>query len=138
MTPSLEQSVKNQFAKCSLDLDWLFKEWPSTHFQRFSEKSDLTCVPQRSRGWPRPNSRKRSLHRDRPSELLLKAIYLKGGYCINRRAKPVASPKAQLFGLADAAGVKLDAADTFTLNQLIDGLKMLSLCKVNFGQTPRF
>jgi hypothetical protein len=122
MTPSLEQSVKDQFARVFPDSDWkFFKEMAEHSFSEaaFLKKSDFKRVPVHRRLLVR-NSRKRLLI-GIGAELLLKAIYLKGGYCINKPPKHCALTIP--FKPAEAAGVNLDAADTFTLNQLIDGLK---------------
>jgi hypothetical protein len=122
MTPSLEQSVKNQFAKVFSGPDWkLFKEMAEHSFSEaaFLKTSDFKCVPVNRRLLVR-NSRKRLLI-GIGAELVLKAVYLKAGYCINR--PPKGCGLTIPFKPADAAGVNLDAADTFTLNQLIDGLK---------------
>jgi len=122
MTPSLEQSVKNQFARVFCDSDWkLFKEMAEYSFSEaaFLKKADLTRVPINKRLLAR-NSRKRLLI-GIGAELLLKAVYLKAGYCINKAPKGCGLKIP--FKPAAAAGVTLDAADTFTLSLLIDSLK---------------
>jgi hypothetical protein len=53
-------------------------------------------------------------------ELLLKAIYLKQGYVINK--PPKGSPLKFPFVVQNATGVQLVADQTFTLNDLIENL----------------
>jgi hypothetical protein len=123
MTPSLEQSVKNQFAKVFSHSDWqLFKETADHSFLEaaFLKKSDIASVPANRRLLAR-NSRKRLLI-GIGAELLLKAIYLKAGYCINKPSKGCSLKIPFKPTEAAAAGVSLDAGDTFTLSQLIDHL----------------
>ncbi len=123
--PSLEQSVKCQYAKVFSDSDWcLFKEMADVSLSEaaFLRKSDFKKVPHTRRLLVR-NSRKRLLI-GVGAELLLKAIYLKTGFCINKPQGPraLSAPKFP-FTPAAAAGVPLDGADTYTLDKLIDKLK---------------
>jgi hypothetical protein len=124
---SIEQRVKSQFAKVFSPSDWkLFKEMAEASLSEaaFLKQADFTRVANQRRLLAR-NSRKRLLI-GIGAELLLKAIYLKAGYCINRAHKPPKDSGLQIRfkpAAATAAGVTVDAADTFTLNQLIDSLK---------------
>jgi hypothetical protein len=123
---SLEKSVKGQFAIVFSDSDWkFFKEMAGHSFSEaaFLKKSDFKRVPVNRRLLVR-NSRKRLLIAI-GAELLLKAIYLKGGYCINKLHQPPKNCGLKIpFKPADAlaAGLTLDATETFTLSQLIDSL----------------
>jgi len=127
MTPSLEQSVKDQFATVFTAPDWkFFKEMAEYSFSEAAilKKLDFKGVPAHRRLLVR-NSRKRLLI-GIGAELLLKAIYLKGGYCINKLHKPPKDCGLKIpFKPAEAvaAGLTLDAADTLTLNELIASLK---------------
>lgn len=117
--PSVEQSVKDQYAKVFGQADWrLFKEAAEsllreaahikTDDMRFARKKLLAR-----------NSRKRLLI-GVAAELLLKSVYLKNGYCINKLQE---GERAERFPLSldDAAG-KADATDTFGLSKLLDHL----------------
>jgi hypothetical protein len=123
---SLEQSVKSQFEKVFSVSDWnLFKEMAEASFLEaaFLKMSDFKRVPNHRKLLAR-NSRKRLLI-GIGTELLLKAIYLKAGYRIN---KPKDTPTCTLkfpFKPAEAAGVPLDGANTYTLGCLIDNLKKI-------------
>jgi hypothetical protein len=120
--PSLEQSVKSQFAKIFSYSDWhLFKEMAEVSFSEaaFLKRSDFNKVTDRRRLLVR-NSRKRLLI-GVGTELLLKAICLKTGHCIN---KPQDRRSALRFPFtpAAAAGVSLNEAQTYMLDELIGGL----------------
>src|ERR1700693_2359114 len=120
---SLEQSVKDQFEKVFSASDWgLFKEIAEASLSEaaFLKKSDFR-VPGHRKLLAR-NSRKRLLI-GIGVELLLKAIYLKGGYCINKPPKDCGLKIPFKPAAAAAAGATLEAADTLTLGQLIDSLK---------------
>jgi hypothetical protein len=120
--PSLEQSVKSQFEKVFSDSDSrLFKEMAEVSLSEaaFLKKSDFNKVADRKKLLVR-NSRKRLLI-GVGAELLLKAVYLKAGYCINKPQNdkfPLRFP----FKPAAAVGVPLDGSDTYTLGPLIDHL----------------
>jgi hypothetical protein len=83
--PSLEQSVKSQFAKVFSSSDWpLFKEIAEVSLMEaaYLRKLDFKKVPDNRKLLVR-NSRKRLLI-GVGAELLLKAVNLKNGYCINK------------------------------------------------------
>lgn len=120
---SLEQSVKDQFAKVFTSNDWgLFKEVAEINLAEAAmlKKSSFKGVEQKRQLLIR-NTRKRLLI-GIGSELLLKAVYLKTGHSIN---KPL-SPGKDLnlpFKLAKDIQGQLNSNDTFTFNQLTDHLK---------------
>lgn len=122
--PSLEESVKGQFAKIYSSLDWrLFREMADISFSEaaFLKKSDLK-VAEKRRLLVR-NSRKRLLI-GIGAELLLKAVYLKCGYCINK-PQDGRAPLRLPFTPAEAAQTPLNPADTYTLAQLIAQLEKI-------------
>jgi len=118
----LEQYVKSQFERIFSTPDWrLYKEMAEVSFSEaaFLKKRDFNKVAEQKKLLVR-NSRKRLLI-GIGAELLLKAIYLKTGYCINTPK----NGKSQLkfpFKAAEAKGVSLDGANTYMLNKLIDHL----------------
>jgi hypothetical protein len=121
--PSLEQSVKDQFAKVFASSDWrLFKEVAEVNLAEAAilKKSSFKAVAQNRRLLVR-NARKRLLI-GIGAELLLKAVYLKSGYGINKPRGAAGGLKLP-FKLADVAQGQLDPNDTFTLAQLTDQLK---------------
>lgn len=121
--PSLEQSVKDQFAKVFAARDWrLFKEVAEINLAEAAKlkKSSFKAVAQNRQLLIR-NTRKRLLI-GIGAELLLKAVYLKSGYGINRPLDTAVGPKLP-FKLADVAQGQLDPNDTFSLAQLTDQLK---------------
>lgn len=122
--PSLEQSVKSQFAKVFSPAGWrLFKEMADISFSEAAllKKSDFK-VAERYRLLVR-NSRKRLLI-GIGAELLLKAVYLKEGYCINKPQDERSALRIP-FTPREAAQVPLNAADTYTLAQLIAQLRRI-------------
>jgi hypothetical protein len=127
---SLEQSVKDQFAKVFESCDWqLFKEVADINLAEAArlKMSSLKNVPLNRRLLIR-NTRKRLLI-GIGIELLLKAIYLKSGYGINKPLKAVTGPTPP-FKLADADQGLLNPNDTLTLSKLIENLtKVVQLSK---------
>ncbi|HTG14527.1 MAG TPA: hypothetical protein VK747_04585 [Blastocatellia bacterium] len=115
--------MKSQFAKVFVSSDWrLFKEMAEINLSEaaFLKKSSKVA---KSRRLLARNSRKRLLI-GVGLELLLKAVYLKADYCINKpqdRAAPLRPP----FRPSEAVGWQLEAADTYTLEQLTRTLKKI-------------
>lgn len=126
---STEQSVKNQFAKIYNYCDWqLFKEIAEINFQEAAllKKSAFKSVDMNKQLLIR-NIRKRLLI-GIGTELLLKAIYLRAGFAINKPQKGI--DIKQPFKLEDVNESQLVSDNTFTLNQLIDNLtKVIQIAK---------
>lgn len=124
---SLEQSVKSQFAKVFRTSDWrLFKEIAEIYFSEaaFLKKSSFNVA--KDRKLLVRNSRKRLLI-GIGAELLVKAVYLRAGYCINtpQQNKPLLKLP---FTATEAAETPLNPGDTYTLDKLIGQLnKILQL-----------
>jgi hypothetical protein len=128
--PSIEKSVKDQFAKVFSSGDWkLFKDVAEINLVEAAtlKKSSFKTVKQSQQLLIR-NIRKRLLI-GIGAELLLKSIYLKSDYGINKPLSRDAGSKLKLpFKLAEVAQDQLDPNDTFTLSQLIEQLsKVLHL-----------
>lgn len=125
--PSIEQSVKAQYAKVFATADWpLFKRMADALFREaaFIKTKDMRFAP--SEKLLARNARKRLLI-GVGTELLLKAIYLKRGFGINKALNGTANPSFP-FALRDADASTLDRTDTFTLAKIIDHLpKVLTL-----------
>src|SRR5258708_4675420 len=121
-TASIEQLVKAEYAKIFIPSDWsLFKRMADAHFKEaaFLKKSDMQV--EAALKLLARNSRKRLLI-GIGSELLLKAIYLKHGYCINKPKREGLLPFP--FTASDALSHKtsLLEAETFNLSKLINHL----------------
>ena len=119
---SVESSVKHQFARVFRDSDWhLFKKIADSYFRQaaFLLKHNVS-VPHDLKLLAR-NSQKR-LFIGVGTELVLKALYLKNGYAIN---KPENGNKALKFPftLNDSVGQGLLEDETFQLGILIDHLE---------------
>jgi hypothetical protein len=120
---SIEQATKANFARVFVKSDWpLFKGTADRYFERAARlrKCDLTTFPAAWRLLAR-NIEKR-LFIGIGTELLLKAVYLKHGYVINRPAKGTTNAPAFPFKPADVTGFTLAPDKTFMLNDLIQGL----------------
>jgi hypothetical protein len=124
---SVESSVKRQFARVFRESDWrLFKKIADSYFGQaaFLLKHQLRVSPDLK--LLVRNSQKR-LFIGVGTELILKALYLKKGFAINRPEDGNKTLKFP-FTLKEAAGKQLLEDDTFLLGMLIDHLgKVLSL-----------
>ena len=119
---SIEKSVKEQFAKVFQMSDWpRFKEVGDYYLRQaaFLRKRDI-AVPPKSRLLMR-NSQKRLLI-GIEMELLLKALYLKNGYAINRPTNNDGSLKFP-FRFEDVVESQLMDDETFTLSNLIGHIR---------------
>ncbi len=117
---SVEQSVKSQFAKVFAASDWcLFKKVAESNLSEAAKLLRRDMPIESSLRRLARNSRKRLLI-GVGVELLLKAIYLKHGYMINK--PPNGSLLKFPFSAQDAAGVQLVADQTFMLNDVIENL----------------
>lgn len=117
---SVEHSVKSQFAKVFVTSEW-------TLFKRVAESNLVEAAKLMKRDMPIENDLKLLARNARKRlligvgiKLLLKAVYLKHGYVINRA--PKASPLAFPFTVEDADGVDLIPDKTYMLNDLIENL----------------
>lgn len=117
---NIEQSVKSQFAKVFAASDWcLFKKVAESNLNEAARLLTVNMLIESALKLLARNSRKRLLI-GVGVELLLKAVYLKHGYMINK--PPKGSPLKFPFSAQDAAGVQLVADQTFMLNDLIENL----------------
>ena len=120
-----EKIAKTRFAKFFQQEDWLiFKKVAEINLSEaaYLKKKSFTSVPSGLRLLAR-NSRKRLLI-GVGVELLLKAVYLKSGYCIN---KPTSKDQHTFpFKLADVQPSEINISDTFTLAPLIDKLPTIT------------
>lgn len=121
--PNIEQLVKSQFAKVFTVADWpLFKKMAEANLLEAATLLKADMPIESSLKLVARNSRKRLLI-GIGIELLLKAIYLKQGYAINR------SPKdSQLkfpFLANDAKDIQLVENKTVMLNELIEKLTIV-------------
>lgn len=118
--PSIEQQVKAKFARVFVESDWrLFKRMAEFHLQRaaYLRSADMKRIAKQWRLLAR-NSDKR-LFIGIGTELLLKAIYLKHGFAINKPPNGVQPPLSFPFTFAQANGVVLLPDKTYMLNDLI-------------------
>ena len=121
--PSIEQSVKAQFAKVFQTSDWqLFKSIAETNLRDAARVKKADMPIESSLRLLARNCRKRLLI-GVGVELLLKAIYLKNGYCINK-PQNASTPKFP-FRHTHAIGTTLIDDKTFQLNELLQHLSVV-------------
>jgi hypothetical protein len=129
---SIEQKIKQQFARVFQVGDWqLFKRMAEFYLRSaaYLRTSDITA-PSYLKLLAR-NSQKR-LFIGVGVELLLKAVYLKGGYAINRHKSGSAGPGFP-FKLDGAMRSQLVANETFLLDELIGNVKQVVSLKNREG-----
>lgn len=131
--PNIEQSVKSQFAKVFTVADWpLFKKMAEANLREAATllKADMPIAD--SLKLLARNSRKRLLI-GVGVELLLKAIYLKHGYAIN---KPLTDRSLKFPFLAkDTNGAQLSKDKTAMINDLIENLHIVVVSLQNKNST---
>lgn len=121
--PDIERSVKSQFAKVFTFADWpLFKKMAESNLREATSLLKADMPIESSLKLLARNSRKRLLI-GVGVELLLKAIYLKQGYAINRPPKD--SPLKFPFLAKDAESIQLVDDKTVMLNVLIEKLQIV-------------
>ena len=126
MTISIERKVKDQFAKFFEECDWkTFKKAADYFFETSAYLliKDIKFGPEQYK-LLRRNMAKR-LYIGIGSELLLKAVYLKNGYCINKPKNGIIKQNLYPFKLAKINRQDFKDDDTLTLNQLIEKLTVV-------------
>jgi len=123
MTKSIERSIKDQFAKFFEQTDWIiFKKSADYYFETAARilKKDISYGEENLK-LLRRNVTKR-LYIGIGCELLLKAIYLKNGFCINKlkEGKQLQTQFPYELAITDKNDFKDD--DTLSFNQLIEKL----------------
>jgi hypothetical protein len=121
--PTIEQTVKAQFAKVFVEGDWrLFKKMAEFQLRRavFLRRSDMKLIEEPLRLLAR-NVDKRLLI-GVGTELLLKALYLRHGFSINRPDKHAQNPPAFPFTFQQIQGIAQTDDKTYMLNDLIEKL----------------
>jgi len=117
---SIEQSIKSQFAKVFVASDWcLFKKIAESNLREAAGLLKRDMPIETSLRLLARNARKRLLI-GIGVELLLKAVYLKQGYMINK--PPSGSELKFPFSAQDAAEERLIPDQTFMLNDLVEKL----------------
>lgn len=130
---TIEESIKSQFAKVFTYDDWrLFKKMAEANLSEAAKLLKVDMPVEKALQLLARNSRKRLLI-GIGVELLLKAIYLKNGYVINR--PPQDSPLKFPFLAKDAKGVQLADDKTVMLNDLIEKLSMIVVSLQNKSAT---
>jgi hypothetical protein len=119
---SVEQTIKNQFARRLTKADWpLFKRMAEFYLRRAVYLKTEDCPADSDLKLLVRNSLKR-LFIGIGVELLLKAVYLKHGYEINRLQTPGPNAPAFPFTFQQAQGVPVAPDQTYMLNNLIEKL----------------
>jgi hypothetical protein len=123
MTKSIERSIKDQYAKFFEKSDWnIFKKSADYYFETAAKilKKDIQYGEEYLK-LLRRNVTKR-LFIGIGCELLLKAIYLKNGFCINKLKQDKKLPNQYPYKIADINPNDFRDDDTLSFNQLIGKL----------------
>jgi hypothetical protein len=123
MTKSIERSVKDQYVKFFKKSDWnIFKKSADYYFETAAKilKKDIPYGEEDLK-LLRRNVTKR-LFIGIGCELLLKAIYLKNGFCINKLKQGINLQASYPYKIADVDPNDFMDDDTLSLNKLIDKL----------------
>ena len=123
MNKSIEKTVKEQYIKFFEQSDWnIFKKSADYYFETAAKilKKDITYGEDYLK-LLRRNVIKR-LFIGIGCELLLKAIYLKNGFCINKPKPKESLTTSYPYKFSDIEQKDLRNDDTFSLSQLIDKL----------------
>lgn len=127
MSILIEQEIKNQYAKLFKREDWeTFKMMADYYFKTSSNLKKKDIEIQESLKLMARNIQKR-LFIGIGTELLLKSLYLKNDYCINKVKRGVSNPgKPKKF--IEISTNDYEEKDTYTLGSLIDNLKEIIIC----------
>jgi hypothetical protein len=119
---SIEATIKGQYARFFRSHDWReLKAVAEQYLETAAKLKTKDIIPATMKLLFR-NIQKR-LFLGIASELLLKALYLKCGYCINKPKEGVTINGKFPYKFVDVRTEDFDEANTFTLDRLIQGLR---------------
>ena len=123
MNTSIEQEIKNQYSKFFEKYDWNIFKTTAEHYLENAAKVTTKDIKfeKESLKLLRRNVLKR-LYIGLACELLLKSLYLKCGYCINKPKKKIKIEEKYPYKLSKANKTDYDITDTFTFNQLLESI----------------
>ncbi len=125
---SIVNEIKDQYARILVKSDSiLFKEIAEYYLETAAKLKKKDIRSTKNKLLLR-NSQKR-LYLGIGCELLLKAYYLKHGYCINKFKKEFEGKKSPTHKIEDLESEHINPNNTFTLGQLINSLK--EVCNFN-------
>jgi hypothetical protein len=122
MNASIEQEIKAQYAKFFEKGDWyIFKTAAEYYLENAARviKSDIMYEVEALK-LLRRNVQKR-LYIGIACELLLKSLYLKNGYCINKPKRNREIIEKYPYRFSEINKDDFDVTDTFAFNKLMDG-----------------
>lgn len=130
MSASIEQEIKNQYAKFFEKDDWHIFKAAAEHYLENAARITTKNIKyeEESLKLLRRNIQKR-LYIGLACELLLKSLYLKNGYCINKPKRKMKINEQYPYHLSQINKEDFDITDTFTFNKLMDGVYKI----INFG-----
>jgi len=123
MSVPIEKIIKSQYAKLFHKNDWrVFKSAAEYYLETAAKLTtkDIKYEAQ-ARKVLRRNIQKR-LYIGIACELLLKSLYLKHGYCINKPKKGSKNATKYPYRFSQIKVADFDTTDTLTFNTLMDGL----------------
>lgn len=121
---SIEATLKGQYARFFTRSDWQeLKAIAELYLETAAKLRTKDVIPATMKLLFR-NIQKR-LFLGIACELLLKALYLKCGYCINKPKQGLTIHGKFPYKLSDVRTEDFDEADTFTLDRLIQGIRIV-------------
>lgn len=117
--------IKSQYVKVLVQKDWRQFKQVAEYYLKEAARIKKGDIKSKTRKLLLRNSQKR-LFLGIGCELLIKAFYLKEGYCINKFTKQFSEKKSPIHKLSDLSVKDINEKDTFTLDALINNLNKIN------------
>jgi len=123
MSASIEQKIKNQYAKFFEESDWNTFKTAAEYYLQNAARVLTSDIKHEAKALKllRRNVQKR-LYIGIACELLLKSLYLKNGYCINKPKRDKKISMQYPYRLSQINKDDFDITETFAFNKLMEGL----------------
>ncbi|HWP91804.1 MAG TPA: hypothetical protein VNN20_06370 [Thermodesulfobacteriota bacterium] len=123
MTISIEEDVKNQYAKFFEKGDWHIFKRAAEYYLENAARVSTSDIRYEAKALKllRRNIQKR-LYIGIACELLLKSLYLKNGYCINKLKRNRKIAERYPYRFSQINQDDFDVTETFLFNKLMEGL----------------
>jgi len=123
MIASIEQEIKDQYAKFFEKSDWNTFKTAAEYYLENAARVLTNDIKYETKAFKllRRNVQKR-LYIGIACELLLKSLYLKNGYCINKPKRDRKISEQYPYRLSQINKDDFDITDTFTFNNLMQGI----------------
>jgi hypothetical protein len=130
MSASIEQEIKSQYAKFFKKDDWHIFKAAADHYLENAARVSTKDIKYEAKPHKllRRNVQKR-LYIGLACELLLKSLYLKNGYCINKLERNRKISEQYPYRLSQISKDDFNITDTFTFNKLMESVYKI----IDFG-----